>query len=342
MKKKMYSVLPKRFRANISKIKYYIKDGPKVLLNENVNAVFPGKAKGGVIISADFELGWAVRFSKESKDPDKYSFLERKNLPVIIKHLNDFQIPIVWAIVGHLFLKTCNRGDHDWMKRIPYFNDHWNYTEGDWFDCDPHTNYKKDPSWYAPDLIETILNSKVQHEIACHTFSHIDCSYKNCPPEVLEDELTASFNAAKSWGIKFKSITFPGGTAGNFEVLKKFGISICRKRHLDYEIAYPFLNNKGIIVTPTGPGIALKYRDYWSIDYIFSRIKKVIDKAILTNTIAHLWFHPSQEEETFSDLFPMILEYCADQREKNNLWVGTMNEMTEFIQNNQIILDLVE
>jgi peptidoglycan/xylan/chitin deacetylase (PgdA/CDA1 family) len=217
------------------------------------------------------------------------------------------------------------------MKRIPYFDDHWRYTTGDWFDCDPHTDYQKDPAWYAPDLIDAILNAETVHEIACHTFSHIDCSYKNCPPDVLEDELKASFDAAKKWGVEFKSITFPGGTAGNYETLQKYGIKICRRRHLDYELAYPFYNDEGMIVSPTGPCVAIVY-PHWSMDYRFSRLKKAVDKAIQTNTIAHFWFHPSQEEETFHELLPMILRYCAEKRDDGELWVGTMSEIADHIE----------
>jgi len=330
MIKKIYSNLPKRLKSHISKISSSVKNKPKALPNKEA-ARFPQNAKGGVIISADLELGWAVRFSKENKDPEEFASRERENMPVIVKHLENFGIPIVWATVGHLFLHECHKGDHDWMRRIPYFDDHWCYKSGDWFDCDPCTDYKNDPAWYAPDLIDMILNSRIPHEIACHTFSHIDCSYKNCPPGVLEDELKACFDAAKRWGIQFKSITFPGGTAGNYETLLDYGITICRKRHLDYELSYPFLETSGMIISPTGPCIALGYKN-WSMEYRFQKMKKAIDKAIDTNTVVHFWFHPSQEKETFSALLPMLLKYCADKRESNELWVGTMNEMAEFIK----------
>jgi hypothetical protein len=333
MLKDIYKVLPKSFKSNYSKLNYAVLNRPKVLFAQKPGILFPGSAKGGVIFSADFELGWAVRYSKANKDPVEYALRERINTPRIIKLLDDYHIPIVWATVGHLFLEKCNKGDHDMMRRIPYFDDHWKYTEGDWFDCDPYTDYVKDPSWYAPDLIEKILSADTKHEMACHTFSHIDCSYKNCPPEVIDDELKASFDAAKKWGIIFKSSTFPGGTAGNYEILKKYGIDICRKRHYDFELAYPFFNEHGLIVTPTGPGLSLGYAN-WSDSYRISRYKKAIDKAIKTNTIVHFWFHPSQEEAIFGELLPGILQYCSYKRDQGQLWIGTMSEISEFIREN--------
>ena len=45
-------------------------------------------------------------------------------------------------------------------RRIPNFDDHWNFTKGDWYDYDPYSDFKNSPEWYAPDLIEKILNQK--------------------------------------------------------------------------------------------------------------------------------------------------------------------------------------
>ena len=336
MIKTVYHFLPEVIKSEISKLNYWLQNKPQVLVNSK-SYPLPRSAKGGVIISADLELGWAVRYSKERKDPVLYAERERQNVPIILRHLDRFKIPIVWSTVGHLFLEHCKKGDHDWMRRIPYFSDHWEYTSGDWFDCDSHTNYKADSTWYAPDLVESILNSKANHEIACHTFSHIDCSYKNCPSYVLEDELIASIDAARQWGVKFRSITFPGGFAGNYEVLRKFGIRMCRKRYYGYEIAYPFMNDYEMIVSPTGPSISMAYSS-WSMNYRLSRIKKAIDKAIHSNSVVHFWFHPSQERETFSDFLPLMLKYCAEKREEGTLWIGTMDEFVDFVDNNQIQL----
>lgn len=337
---KIYKSLPPNLKSQVSKWNYTLKGRPKVMMPPSVKMPFPGGCKGGVIISADFELGWAVRYSKEDKDPEEFAIRERKNMPGILKTLDEFNIPIVWSTVGHLFLESCNKGDHDWMRRIPHFDDHWRFTEGDWFDCDPYSNYKDTPAWYAPDLIRNIIGAKVKHEFACHTFSHIDCSYKNCPPEVLDDELKACFKLADEWDVEFKSITFPGGTAGNYETLLKYGIGICRKRYRDVELAYPFYNKQGMMVTATGPAISIGYQA-WSLDYLISRYTAAIDKAIRTNTIAHFWFHPSQEEETFTQLLPSILKYCASERAQGRLWVGTMSEIKDHIDSNKIKLPII-
>ncbi|MBM3436525.1 MAG: hypothetical protein FJY07_09965 [Bacteroidetes bacterium] len=330
----IYHKLPNSFKSKISRLNYSLSGKPKVLPDSTSVRKFPGTMKGGAMISADFELGWAVRYSRHPKDPEVYGKRERENMPIILNQITNYKIPVTWSTVGHLFLNECKKGDHDWMRRLPHFDDHWKFLEGDWFDCDPYSNFQEAPAWYAPDLIKQILACKTPQEIACHTFSHIDCSYKNCPQEVIDDEFRASTEIAKKWGIDFKSVTFPGGTAGNYETLKKYGIEICRRRMGDFELAYPFRNEQGLIVTVTGPAITIKYPE-WSIDYTMSQFKNAINKAIRTNTFAHFWFHPSQKTEDFTILMPLIFDYMDKKRSEGLLWVATMKEVAKFINAEQ-------
>lgn len=297
---------------------------------------FPGSCKGGVIFTADFEMAWAVRYSKKNTDLLSYARRERANVPIILGVAERFNISVTWATVGHLFLASCRKGDHDWMARLPYMDDHWRYTGGDWFDHDPYSSVREAPEWYAPDLIKQIMASRVSHEIACHTFSHIDCSDKNCPPQVLDDELTACEQAAEDYGISYRSMAFPGGTAGNFAVLRKHGIRIYRRRVKPYELAYPFRDEESLLVSPTGPSIGMAHQG-WSAKAEFYFLRKAINKAIKHNTLAHMWFHPSASRETFTELLPMIMEYCARKREAGELWTGTMNELQEHINGNGVI-----
>ncbi|MFW5804606.1 MAG: hypothetical protein ACOCWG_05195, partial [bacterium] len=65
--------------------------------------------------------------------------------------------------------------------------------------------------------------------------------------------------------------------------------------------------------------------------------KKYIDKAIQTNTIVHLWFHPSLNPYILENVLPPFLEYTAHLREKGDLWIGTMKEISEYINQNNIV-----
>lgn len=297
---------------------------------------FPNGEKGGLIISADFELAWAWRYTKTGVNYIAKAEQARKNFPEIIKVLDTYSIPITFATVGHLFLESCKKGVHDWMARIPHFNDHWKFTTGDWYDHDPCSNYKEAPEWYAPDLIQSIQNAKINHEIGTHTFSHIDFTYKNCPPGVANDELKACKEAAKPYNITLKSLVFPGGTWGNIESLKHNGIQIYRK-NVDQDLAYPWRDDHGLLVTNSSGALEFDRNYGWSSNYFINRLKKFIDKAIKTNTIAHLWFHPSMDPYFLDEIFTSFLKYASEQREKGDLWIGTMSQIAEHINQNNIV-----
>jgi len=322
--------MPKNIKSKLTKLTFMFSDKPFVKKdNIPVEMKFPeGKFLGGMIISADFELGWAWRYSKTNPNPDKMANQARLNFPHIIELLDKHEIPITFATVGHLFLESCNNGDHDWMARIPHFDDHWNFTKGDWFDCDPHTHWEKAKNWYAPDLIKMIQEAKIKHEISTHTFSHIDFSDKNCPPEVAEDEIKACIMAMKPYGLKPESIIFPGGTFGNNAVLKKFGINIYRK-NVEFDLAYPYFDNLNLLVTPTSASFGKQH--VWTSKYYVQYYKKYIDKAIKTNTIAHFWFHPSFDEWTLNMVLPPILEYAQKKHQEGKLWIGTMKNIADHI-----------
>ncbi len=252
------------------------------------------------------------------------------NFPFLIQLFNDYNLPVTWGIVGHLFLHSCNKDSHAWMRRIPYFkNKNWIYNRGDWFDADPYTCWEEANGWYAPDLIQMILNSRVGHEIGCHTFSHIDFSYKNCPQTVAEDELKACTDVAREWGIEMKSLIFAGGTYGNYEVLKKYGFVAYRKT-LECELAYPLIDENGLVVIPASTGLENNQLG-WSAEYLIKRYKKYIDKAIKTGTICHFWFHPSVDEWYLHNVFPGILSYAAELRDRNLIAIQTMKNVAEFV-----------
>ncbi len=327
--RKIYNI--KFIHKHLSKCLFVLKNRPTAV-SDIQNRDF--SAKSTFIISADFELGWAFRYSKQNPYPEKISQRARENFSFLLKIFEDYSIPITWATVGHLFLKVCKKGEHDWMHRIPYFeNRNWLYNKGDWFDCDPYTNWNKAKTWYAPDLIESILKSKVKHEIGCHSFSHIDLTYNNCPQEVADDEVKACVNAAREWGIKLQSFVFPGGTYGNFEVLKKYGFTSYR-RTLKYELMSPFTDRNGLIVIPVSTGLGNNNLG-WNSEYFIKRYKKYIDRAVKTGTVCHFWFHPSIDEWFLHNVFPEILRYADEKREEGKLWIGTMNQLANQINKEQ-------
>lgn len=338
MKKlKIKEILPTKYWGVLRRLSFDLNRRPTVRLdNIKAESKFPNKESGGLIISADFEMAWAWRYSKSGADPYHKGRIERENIPVLVKLLEDYNIPITFATVGHLFLESCKHEDHDWMQRPPHFDDHWRFLSGDWFEHDPNSSVDENPEWYAPDLIKMILDSSVNHEIGTHTFSHIDCTEKNCPPDVLVDELKACASEAEKLGINLISMVYPGGTLGNYEVLKKMGIKIYRKSER-FELSYPYRDSVGLLITTSSAQMEFDPKLGWSDQYFANRLKKYIQKAISTRTVAHLWFHPSLHPFLLAKVFPQVLEYACRQRDFGNLWIGTMGQMATHIEMNKIL-----
>ncbi len=293
------------------------------------NTIYTKNKQAGLIISADLEMAWAFRYSKRNFSPNKMAAQTRENMPILLELFDRFNIPITWATVGHLFLENCKKGDHDWMHRIPYFpkNHKWCYNSGDWFDSDPYSNYKKNNEWYAPDLIENILASRTNHEIGCHTFSHIDFSDQFCPTNVASDEIQACVEAAKAWNIQLKSMVFPGETLGNTKVIKNYNFWVYRRRS-PFKFADPYYDNEGLIVTHATQIIA-DMNNIWPIDYQLWRIEQIIETAISKKTYLHLWFHPSDNSTIY--MLKKIIPKLAVKVESGALWLGRMCDLKKLI-----------
>lgn len=289
-----------------------------------------GGKKAPLIISVDLELAWAWRFVKAVADPQATALLKadqtRRNLPVLLRLFDDFNVPVTWATVGHLFLEHCGRKagrPHPDLPRLPYFeNEYWRYTDGDWFDGDPCSNQRSAPAWYAPDLLKAILSAKAKHEIACHTFSHIDSSDEHCSPEVMGAELTECQRLAGEWGIQLKSFVFPGNLVGNLPSLKKHGFTSYRW-HGRYELDVPQRDEFGLWRIPGG--VCWEKPAGWPVKAWIRALCRCVDRALETSMVLHLWFHPSCEPLDVEEVFPAVLDYIAAHHD--DLWTPTIGEL---------------
>src|SRR4030095_14102265 len=198
--------------------------------------------RGGVpasaTISADFELSWAWRGWRSAEETRLRAARERCNVSYLVPLLEKYEIPITWATVGHLFLEHCERETdgraHSQMPRPTMTTRpamaRWT---GDWYAHDPCTDYRSDPLWYCPDLIRLILNSKVRHEIASHSFSHISFLTGNSTPELVEQEIAQCQAAMSPFGVSVRSLVYPYNHMGHHyaPLLAELGITSVGHRH---------------------------------------------------------------------------------------------------------------
>jgi len=326
-------------KSHLSKVKFGAYLNPKIKTINNYRKFIPEPYKSVLLISADFELAWAWRFTKSATNPLEKALLkaklERKNIPLIVKLCEKYNIPITWLTVGHLFLESCERLNgkaHPELPGLGHFeNDFWKYNNKDWFEHDPCSDYKVSPEWYGPDLIHMILNSKVKHEIGCHTFSHIDCRDEVCPPELLQAELKECIKNANELGIELKSFVHPGHTIGNLDVIAEEGFTNFRT---DYEnvLGYPKKHKNGLWEFEQTAGIV--YRKDWSVDYHIYRYITIIKRAIKTNTVCVLWFHPSFDLVVLEKILPDVFRFIYENKDK--IKVTTNRKYLEWLKTQSI------
>jgi hypothetical protein len=327
---RIWELLPERWRGRFTYLIFAFKIKP--LVNKRVKSPF---TKGIIILSADFEMAWAFRYSKNrSGDAEEMGLHERKNIPLLLSLFEKYKTPVTWATVGHLFLESCNKEvnslAHPEMPRPVYFeNSNWLFAKNDWYDADPCTDHKTSPAWYAPDLIDNIILSPVQHEIGCHTFSHIDCSDKNCTPDLFKVELQACLDAAVKKGIKLKSMVFPGHTLGNYAMLKEMGFTSYRK-DMKYHIDIPVVDNFGLVQIPSS--FLLEKPAYnWTANICIRMASSFVYKAAQHKLVAHLWFHPSMNSWYLENVLPGVLTLIRKMEDEGRIEVITMEQMANRI-----------
>ncbi len=311
----------KYIKAKLSKLHFFLGGNPKIEKTANKDFYIPQNKKAVILISADFELAWAPRYDKSVIDPLKLAkekaTLERNNIPLIVKVCEQYNIPITWATVGHLFLEKCERKNgvaHDEIPKVkPYEGSFWNFNSKDWFEHDPCTDFQKNPLWYCPDLIKLILDSKVEHEIGNHTFSHIDCRDGICPPELLKAELKASKIAAAKFGIELRSFVHPGHTIGNLDVLAEEKFTNFRTDYRNV-LGYPKKHDNGLWELEQTAQFDL--RKEWSIEYHIKRYIKIIERAIASNSVCVFWFHPSFDPIVINEILPHVFDFINANTEK--------------------------
>jgi peptidoglycan/xylan/chitin deacetylase (PgdA/CDA1 family) len=318
----------------LSKLNFALGRNPKIERNNDWRLFIPKPYSAVVLIQADFEMAWAWCWSKcyegDIQSALEMARCERQNIPQILDICDRYKIPVTWATVGHLLLDNCQRKNdrvHQDIPQLPEFeNEFWKFNGKDWFEHDPGTDGKRDPEWYAPDLIKNILARETKHEIGCHTFSHIDCRDGVCSPEIMRAELQKCKKLAKEWGIELKSFVHPGHTIGNLDVLIEEGFTNFRT---DYRNVLGYPKDHGNGFWELQSTMEIGYRQEWSMEYHIQRYRKIIDRAIQSNTICCLWFHPSVERELIKGVMPELMRY-VDQR-RDEILISTTADYIEWL-----------
>lgn len=305
---------------------------------------------GVVTLSIELELGWS------SHDKHKYDHLsedreaETEALERLLNLADRLELPITFNIVGHLFQRSCS-GTHTGPH------------PAEWWEEDPGTNVKTDPLFYAPDLIASIREAQMDHELATHTYSHLLAN--DASSSELADELVKVQELHRERGLADPdSIVMPRHQSAEYSVLTEHGLSTIRTPVEGYEksFANPILKawwmltrdhpvsttrrRSGLLETTVTPHPSLTAvslpSGQSSVHPAFSTIPQkirhwlhrrylidAIDRAVRDNGHVHLWTHVYNFAND-SQWKPMSdgLKHLASRRDEGSIRVRRMQDLS--------------
>ena len=186
--------------------------------------------KGTFMLGIDVELAWGLAYRRkiDLSEITRMSINVRSALDDVLDLFERFQIPATWSIVGHLILDHCNRGKERELPHPDMPRPNYSWLKDDWYRYDPCTDLQRDPAWYGKDIVDRIVEyvkeSKVPHEIGCHSFSHQHFGDPGCGEELARTEIKTCLELMnKEYGMVPKVFTFPRAYTGHIDVLKELG-----------------------------------------------------------------------------------------------------------------------
>lgn len=310
---------------------------------------------GVVTLSVELELGWGKHDEKEYShlSPDREE--EDSFLELFLDLCDTENIPVSFDVVGHLLHDSCS-GTHEG----PYPNQ--------WWDEDPGSDVSTEPLFYAPDMVESIRDRNVDHEICTHTYSHVYCD--EIGEEVLDHELQRVEEVHSSADLKTPtSFVSPRHNQVPYRVLRKHGITVIRRTLEDYGPPYGSRVTKFVwFITRSHPVSTITIRDevvettctpHPSLTYLLlpkgqagppnrvfrfipERIRRYLHKKYLLNAIdtaattgdhLHLWTHLFD----FANDSQWVgvrdgLRYLGRVRDEGKVRISTMADLTEEVQ----------
>jgi peptidoglycan/xylan/chitin deacetylase (PgdA/CDA1 family) len=292
---------------------------------------------GRLIISFDFELGWGGIESGRWLIRQKSQTFT--NLRPVFKHLilelEAMDIPVVWATVGAM-VSPLARHDFEHLPKLMQDNilNFLDNAESETID--------------GRDLLELILSSRINHEIASHSFSHTRFNFNEYSLYSQTTDLTKSMDALEKYtDNKPSSFVFPQNIVTSFEALSKVGFKVARVVNDDrirFDGRVKKYMNRIIFPPPPvskreeGNGLvshstSLFYKWGGKSEPIQRKIVNIQARRALKRTVGgsgdtHIWLHPFNLVETPNLMkdFLFLLRYIAELRDKNLLTISTMSE----------------
>ncbi|MFC4551462.1 MULTISPECIES: polysaccharide deacetylase family protein [Halorussus] len=304
---------------------------------------------GSVVLSLDAELAWGFH-DLEDRREERVS-AARDSWGYLLELFDEFEVPATWAVVGHLMQEACDgkHADHP--------------TPDGWFEHDPGTRESRDEPWYGASLVDAVEDADVDHELGCHTYSHVEFAHTS--REIASAEMRKCVEVAEDRGLSVDSVVFPRNYVGHRDVLAAYGVKCYRgtqpRRWYDRgllgsaskllgwptglvspTLVTPTVDEFGLVNVPASlflfcfEGRARTMVERVTDDPIVSMAKRGIDRAAEEDGVFHMWLHPNnlKDERDFARM-RAIVEHVARVRDRRGLAVKTMGEVAADLRDDE-------
>lgn len=271
-------------------------------------------------LTVDLELGWSRARRGQSvtslAESLRRARLAREAFPDFLSLVESYRIPITFAAVAHLAVADCAH-----HRAPPVFKPYW--WGDDWFAIDPRSSLSEAPYYYGTDLLQKVLVSRAGHEIASHTFSHVDLADDATTSEIAQFEITESRLLLKQFDKNLTTFVFPNNTPAFLAELAANDFIVYRT-----ESNHPLKKDDfGLWQFPVGLWLS---PHSFSADEIIALLAIAARRKCLINFFCHLYEFAGRRQ--LRNFFQPIFALVNRIREQGFLEVQTMRTIVKMAQ----------
>lgn len=274
----------------------------------------------------------------------------------LLSLLGRYDVSATWAVVGHLFLSSCER-EPGGLAHPELARPRQSWWQDDWYAVDPCTDRWRDPLWYGDDIVDMLLAARVPQEIGCHSFAHAPYGDPAMTAAAVNADLDACVAVAQRRGIALRSFVFPRNCEGHHEALLEHGFRAFRGADPTWFAGLPGALRRGAHLIDQAVGLAPpvsqpaeRLPGLWNIPGSAllihrhglrraisreARLRKAqagLARVCSTGGVLHLWTHPfnvAQNREYMLLVLETVLREAAEARDRGELRIETMAQIAE-------------
>jgi len=285
-----------------------------------------------VVISFDFEIGWGDITNPRWKLREKKGVYEnlRLVLPKILTVMEELEIPASWASVGAMFDAPHERDFSHLPKNAQSIIQNC-LADGE------------NSTFDGTDLFEMVLGSANNHEIICHSYSHIPFDFADMSFQAVNDDLALFNKTLDKYDLSTDTLVFPENKFAFFDAVAANGYTLVRgpaprkfyNRFLHVAstqlmpppLVTQITNSHGVTEHSGSFLYNARAKEYF-IPLVKRQAMLGLNELKRRGGILHLWSHPFNfsESEPLADAFIVFLRTLANQRDAGEIAILTFSQ----------------